>query len=142
MSVITDCPHRERLGWLEQYHLNGPSLRYEFDLARVFEKGMRDMADSQLSNGLVPDIAPEYTVFEEGFRDSPEWGSAYVIVPWQQYQWTGDTELLRRHYDGMTRYVAISASRATRSHRVARAWATGTTSVRAILARRSSRRSR
>ena len=28
VSVITDCPHRERLGWLEQYHLNGPSLRY------------------------------------------------------------------------------------------------------------------
>ena len=113
VSVITDCPHRERLGWLEQYHLNGPSLRYEFDLARLFEKGMRDMADSQLSTGLVPDIAPEYTVFEEGFRDSPEWGSAYVIVPWQQYEWTGDTDLLRRHYDGMTRYVAYLGSRAT-----------------------------
>jgi hypothetical protein len=35
VSVITDCPHRERLGWLEQYHLNGPSLRYEFDLAQL-----------------------------------------------------------------------------------------------------------
>jgi alpha-L-rhamnosidase len=113
MSVITDCPHRERLGWLEQYHLNGPSLRYEFDLARLFSKGMGDMADSQLPNGLVPDIAPEYTVFEEGFRDSPEWGSAYVIVPWQQYEWTGDLELLRRHYEGMKRYVAYLGTRAT-----------------------------
>ena len=113
VSVITDCPHRERLGWLEQYHLNGPSLRYEFDLARLFAKGMRDMADSQLPTGLVPDIAPEYTVFEEGFRDSPEWGSAYVLVPWQQYEWTGDTDLLRRHYDGMKRYVAYLGTRAT-----------------------------
>jgi len=114
VSVITDCPHRERLGWLEQYHLNGPSLRYEFDLARLFEKGMRDMADSQLSNGLVPDIAPEYTVFEEGFRDSPEWGSAFVIVPWQQYEWTGDKDLLRRHYDGMKRYVAYLGTSASK----------------------------
>jgi alpha-L-rhamnosidase len=113
VSVVTDCPHRERLGWLEQYHLNGPSLRYEFDLARLFEKGMGDMADSQLPNGLVPDIAPEYTVFEEGFRDSPEWGSAYVLVPWQQYEWTGDTDRLRRHYDGMKRYVSYLGSRAT-----------------------------
>jgi alpha-L-rhamnosidase len=113
VSVITDCPHRERLGWLEQYHLNGPALRYEFDLARVFEKGMRDMADSQLPNGLVPDIAPEYTVFEEGFRDSPEWGSAFVIVPWQQYEWTGDLELLRRHYEGMKRYVEYLGARAS-----------------------------
>ncbi len=110
--VITDCPHRERLGWLEQYHLNGPSLRYEFDLAQIFTKGMNDMADSQLDNGLVPDIAPEYTVFSGGFRDSPEWGSAYVIVPWQQYEWTGDLDLLRAHYPGMQRYVAYLGSHA------------------------------
>ncbi len=112
MSLLTDCPHRERLGWLEQYHLNGPSLRYEWDLARLFAKGMTDMADSQLANGLVPDIAPEYTVFSGGFRDSPEWGAAYVIVPWQQYLWTGDIELLRRHFDGMKRYVEYLASKA------------------------------
>ena len=113
MSVMTDCPHREKLGWLEQYHLNGPSLRYEFDLAQLFTKGMNDMADSQLDNGLVPDIAPEYVVFKDGFRDSPEWGSACVLVPWQQYEWTGDLDLLRRHYDGMKRYVAYLGSQAT-----------------------------
>ena len=39
------------------------------------------MRESQLANGLVPDIAPEYTVFRGGFRDSPEWGSACVIDP-------------------------------------------------------------
>ncbi len=112
VSVLTDCPHRERLGWLEQYHLNGPSLRYGFDLSRLFRKGMNDMADSQLPNGLVPDIAPEYTVFEDGFRDSPEWGGAFVLVPWQQYQWTGDIAPLREHYDAMTRYVAYLGTRA------------------------------
>ncbi|MGO8696335.1 MAG: family 78 glycoside hydrolase catalytic domain [Limisphaerales bacterium] len=106
VSVITDCPHRERLGWLEQYHLNGPSLRYEFDLARLYTKGMNDMADSQLVDGLVPDTAPEYAVHPDGFRDSPEWGSAFVIVPWQQYQFCGDTDLLRRYYEQMKRYVA------------------------------------
>jgi alpha-L-rhamnosidase len=106
VSIITDCPHRERLGWLEQYHLNGPALRYEFDLAQLFTKGMNDMADSQRADGLVPDIAPEYPVFGSGFRDSPEWGSAFVIVPWQQYEFTGDTELLRRYYGGMKRYIA------------------------------------
>ena len=30
--MLTDCPHREKLSWLEQYHLNGPALRYNFDL--------------------------------------------------------------------------------------------------------------
>lgn len=113
MSVMTDCPHREKLGWLEQYHLNGPSLRYEFDLARVMTKGMNDMADSQRPNGLIPDIAPEYVVFQGGFVDSPEWGSAFVLVPWQQYEFTGNPELIRRYYDGMKKYVHYLSSRAT-----------------------------
>ena len=104
MSVITDCPQREKLGWLEQYHLHGYALRYEWDMAATYVKGMGDMAQAQLDNGLVPDIAPEYTVFGEGFRDSPEWGSSFVIVPWQQYEYTGDTSLLATYFDGMKRY--------------------------------------
>ena len=34
--VLTDCPHREKLGWLEQFHLMGPALLYDWDLARSF----------------------------------------------------------------------------------------------------------
>jgi hypothetical protein len=111
-SVLTDCPHRERLGWLEQTHLNGPALRYEFNLNRLLAKTVGDMADSQEAGGLVPDIAPEFVKFSGGFRDSPEWGSACVLVPWQQYEWTGDADLLRRSYDMMKRYVAYLGSRA------------------------------
>jgi hypothetical protein len=113
VSVLTDCPHRERLGWLEQYHLNGPSLRYEHDLANLFVKTMRDMEDAQLPNGMVPDIAPEFTVFSGGFRDSPEWGSAVVLVPWQQYEFHRDTGLLARSYDAMKAYVGYLRSTAT-----------------------------
>jgi len=110
--VITDCPHRERLGWLEQYHLNGPSLRYETDLTRLYAKTFADMADAQRPNGLVPDIAPEYVIFDGGFVDSPEWGSAIVLAAWQHYVWTGDDRPLRDNYDAMKRYVAYLGSRA------------------------------
>jgi hypothetical protein len=122
MSVMTDCPQREKRGWLEEDHLNGPSLRYEFDLAQLFTKTMNDMADSQLPNGLVPTTAPEYTVFRDRntppggrgmFGDSPEWGGAFILVPWQQYAFDGDVELLRRHYAQMKNYVAYLGARAT-----------------------------
>ena len=113
VSVLTDCPHREKLGWLEQYHLNGPSIRYEFDVSRIFTKGMNDMANSQLENGLVPNIAPEYTQFPGTFRAAAEWGSAFIIVPWQQYLFDADLDLLRTHYDAMKRYFAYLESRAT-----------------------------
>ena len=112
MSVLTDCPQREKLGWLEEAHLNGPALRYNFDLNPLFSKITRDMMDAQTQNGLVPDIAPEYVVFNGGFRDSPEWGSAALLVPWQQYEFTGDTSLLERAYDMMTRYEAYLGGKA------------------------------
>ena len=105
-SIITDCPTRERLGWLEQCNLHGPSLRYEFDCGLMAAKNLQDMTDSQLSSGLVPDIAPEVTVFSGGFRDSPEWGSSSIIVPWQHYLYTGDDSLLRTYYSTMTNYFA------------------------------------
>ncbi len=111
-SVMTDCPHREKLGWLEETHLLGPSLMYNFDLSRLYEKIADDMRDSQQADGLVPDIAPEYVVFEKGFRDSPEWGSAAVLDPWLAYQFYGDREIVSRHYETMRRYVDYLSSRA------------------------------
>ena len=104
-SVATDCPHREKLGWLEQTYLIGPSMHYNYDIHTLYNKIVDDMIDSQLDNGLVPDIAPEYVPFERGFRDSPEWGSASIIIPWQLYKWYGDLDVLKRAYSMMTRYV-------------------------------------
>ena len=119
VSLMTDCPHRERLGWLEEDHLNGPALRYEFALDQLFTKTMNDIADSQLTNGLVPTTAPEYTVFGRDathlrgiFGDSPEWAATFIIVPWQQYEFSGDLPLLRTHYDAMKNYLTYFGSRA------------------------------
>jgi alpha-L-rhamnosidase len=111
VSILTDCPHREKLGWIEQFHLNGPAIRYEFDVARIFTKAMLDMADAQTDEGLIPNIAPEYTQFKGAFRGAAEWGAAFIVVPWQQYLFDGDVELLRTHYAAMKRYVAYLESR-------------------------------
>ncbi len=124
MSILTDCPHRERLGWLEQDHLNGPSLRYEFEMAPLFTKTLNDIADSQLTNGLVPTTAPEYTIFRDkndtkylrnAFGDSPEWGAAFILIPWQQYIFDGDLTLFRSHYDAMKDYLKYLGTRADKN---------------------------
>jgi alpha-L-rhamnosidase len=104
-SVATDCPHREKLGWLEQTHLMGNSIKFVFDIHNLYEKVINDMIEAQLENGLVPDIAPEYVPFVAGFRDSPEWGSACVILPWDMYEWYGDIDAVRVAYPMMKRYV-------------------------------------
>ena len=76
------------------------------------EKMLDDMAMAQLPNGLVPDIAPEYALFREAFRDSPEWGSAFVLVPLYLYEYYGDGTMLRKHYEAMGRYVDYLTSKA------------------------------
>lgn len=111
-SVLTDCPHREKLGWLEEAHLVGPSIRYNYDIAGLCRKVIRDMMHAQTADGLVPDIAPEYAQFGGGFRDSPEWGSNSIIMPWYMYEWYGDKQLLEEAYPMMQRYVAYLQTKA------------------------------
>ncbi|WP_300598237.1 family 78 glycoside hydrolase catalytic domain [Niabella sp.] len=106
VSVFTDCPHREKLGWLEETHLMGSSVQYNYDIAALCKKVVRDMVNAQTEDGLIPDIAPEYVHFDGGFRDSPEWGSAGVIFPWYAFQWYGDTALLKEAYPMMKKYVS------------------------------------
>jgi alpha-L-rhamnosidase len=115
MSLFTDCPHREKLGWLEEAHLMGSSVHYNYDVVNIFRKQIQDMKYSQTAEGLVPEIAPEYVKFDYGngmFRDSPEWGSSSIIVPWYLYQWYGDKEILKDSYEMMKKYVAYLQTKA------------------------------
>ncbi|MFD2572663.1 family 78 glycoside hydrolase catalytic domain [Spirosoma soli] len=111
-SVLTDCPHREKLGWLEQTHLMGGSVRYTYDIARFYRKTIHDMQQGQTPDGLIPSVVPEYPRFGGGFRDSPEWGSAAVILPWYLYQWYGDWQLLTESYPMMQKYVGYLGKKA------------------------------
>jgi len=114
-SVVTDCPHREKLGWLEQYYLMGGSIQSGFDIYHLYKKVVNDMMDAQTAEGLIPSIVPEYAFFDDngfGFRDSPEWGSAAVIVPWLLYKWYGDTTVIREAYPMMTKYVGYLQKKA------------------------------
>lgn len=111
-SVLTDCPHREKIGWQEQNHLMQYSMQYRYDLGPLYKKIMDDLAASQLENGAIPTIAPEYVRFADGFEDTPEWGSAFIISPWYIYQWYGDKRLIIEHYPAMKRYLNYLTSRA------------------------------
>ncbi|HMF70774.1 MAG TPA: family 78 glycoside hydrolase catalytic domain, partial [Flavitalea sp.] len=111
-SVLTDCPHREKLGWLEVAHLLGNSVRYNYNIASLYRKIIDDMKSSQEKTGFVPNIAPEWVQFETDFRDSPEWGSSSVILPYDLYQWYGDKQVLTDSYDMMKRYVDYLGSKA------------------------------
>lgn len=111
-AVLTDCPQREKLGWLEQDHLCGPSLLYNFDMTTLVPKVIRDIADTQQPDGMVPTTAPRYVSFGNVFDDSPEWGSTLIILPFMYYDAYGDSTLIIDYYDHMRRYVDYLGTRA------------------------------
>lgn len=105
--VLTDCPHREKLGWLEVAHLMAPSILFRYDGDDFYRKFMGDIRDVQSPDGLVPTTAPDYNRhhFSWQFTFGPEWASAAVIIPWYHYLWYGDERMLHENYTSIKALV-------------------------------------
>ena len=108
-SVWTDCPHREKLGWLEQDWLNGEGLVANYDCRSFIEQTLQNISDAQFDNGAVPEIAPNLCVFEglwaPPFLESPEWGGALVALPYLYKEYYGDDGMISRYRHQMQRYA-------------------------------------
>ncbi|SDT36325.1 family 78 glycoside hydrolase catalytic domain [Microlunatus soli] len=112
-SVPTDCPHREKLGWLEQLHLVIDPLTRSFDVADHLADMITHMADAQTADGLIPSITPELVVFDHpthigddhGFRDDVNWGSAIWQLPWALYRTYGDLAPARAAWEPGLAYL-------------------------------------
>jgi alpha-L-rhamnosidase len=105
--VMTDCPHREKLGWLECSYLLQPVFLYRYEGSEWFSKITQDIRDAQEPSGRVLTVAPSYPAgrFPDAFNWTVEWGAAAVLVPWQHYQWFGDRQILSANYDMMRRFT-------------------------------------
>lgn len=116
-SYLTDCPDREKLGWLEQTYLNADTILMNLDAAALYEKISGDMADAQLPSGMMPSFAPEYLRFvddqerDSDLRNIPEWGAACVLAPWAAFGLYGDIDSLEQAYPAMERFAAYSLTR-------------------------------
>ena len=113
-AVWTDCPHREKLGWLEQDWLNGEGLLANYDCKTMMEQTMQIIADAQHADGSMPEIAPEYIVFTgswaQPFLESPEWGGAIIALPFLYRDFYGDDGIIARFRPQMKRYVDYLAT--------------------------------
>jgi len=105
--VMTDCPHREKLGWLECAHLLANSFSYRYDTKAWFHKISRDLREAQMPNGRVFTVAPRYLIRpdDDMYQWTVEWGAASVLVPWQAYRWYGDRKFLSENFEMMRRYT-------------------------------------
>ncbi|MCK9222835.1 MAG: glycoside hydrolase family 78 protein [Limnochordia bacterium] len=103
LSVPTDCPQRdERLGWMGDAQVFMRTASFNADVAAFCTKWMVDVEDAQRTDGAFSDIAPSVGFLGGG---NAGWGDAGVIIPWTIYLCYGDTRIIERHYEGMTRWI-------------------------------------
>jgi len=110
LSVPTDCPQRdERLGWMADAQVFMQTGTFNNDVAAFFTKWLTDVDDAQFVDGRFTNVSPDCS----GDAGVPGWGDAGVICPWILYQAYGDTRILERHFDAMSRWVDWSKAHST-----------------------------
>eukprot|EP00750_Incisomonas_marina_P016687 INCI19282.1.p1 GENE.INCI19282.1~~INCI19282.1.p1 ORF type:complete len:1068 (-),score=127.26 INCI19282.1:123-3326(-) len=116
ISFPTDCPHRERRGWLGDAGASAATFSYAYDMAASYTKWLDDIDDTtalSFSNGNIGSISPQYNHFCSGpanppsssGMDAPAWSAAFVLVwdlTWRLY---GDLDLASVHYVRAKAYV-------------------------------------
>ncbi len=95
-----DCPHRERLGYGDGQTIMDLGL-YNFNTVSLYSKWSQNWWDEQGPNGFVPFTAP----CPHDTGGGPAWGAMCIIVPWKNYQFSGDIRLLRDGYPFMKKYL-------------------------------------
>lgn len=105
ISIPTDCPQRdERLGWMGDAQIFIRTATYNEDVAAFFNKWMYDVQDGQSDQGAYSEISPRFPPMTEHYG-AAGWADAGIIVPWTVYLVYGDTRIIERHYESMTRWL-------------------------------------
>ena len=117
-GIPTDCPQREKIGWMEDGCVTMEEAIYNFQMATFYTKWCRDMLDAQDANGHACPIAPSpgwgrsQSDGSPGTLSDPWWGGAIVRTPWQLYRYYGDQRILQETYDALTKYLSYVADHA------------------------------
>ena len=110
MSIQSDCPHRERLGYGGDALMSYESLATNFDTSLFHEKRVRDYGDDQRQDGGLTETAPYVGMSDAGM--SPQGGP----IGWQSFfatglafglRYHGNTAVVRDMYSKATAFIAL-----------------------------------
>lgn len=118
-GIPTDCPHRERCGWLGDAHTAMPFESLNYGMENFYLKYMDDVnssANFEAKKTLFHHLYNSQFYFRDkpvglsymiapGRRQcgvaSPDWGTAQVQIPWNLYWLYGNKESLKKSYEYM-----------------------------------------
>lgn len=112
ISIPTDCPQRERTGWLGDMQVFAPTGCYEYDIEEFLRHWLADIRNEQLPDGQIPHITPcmeSHDIMKppgiEGVS-AAGWSDAAVIIPWRLYEAYGDINILKENFEMIKSYMA------------------------------------
>ena len=103
-SIPTDCPQRERRGWLGDAQLSAETNMHNFDMGAPYTSFIQQINDQQDNKtGAVGDCVPYYG--HGRIPADPAWGTAYTFLS----DWVGkyyhDNQIFEEHYEGITAHL-------------------------------------
>lgn len=122
-GIPTDCPHREKCGWLGDAHAVLPMTNYNYDMQAFWIKYLNDIRSSASREGMTLHHKAKNRVFYQAYKNkgipfmiapgkrecgaaSVDWGTALVQIPWSLYLFYGNMDVLRDFYPDMSTWVA------------------------------------
>jgi alpha-L-rhamnosidase len=115
-SIPTDCPAREKAGWTGDILIYARTALLNEDVTPFLTSWLSNVRANQAANGCVMLTTP-YTKLYHGlmlntvksFGDTEPtgiagWSDAIVWVPYEMYQVTGNTLILKQNYDAMKKW--------------------------------------
>lgn len=106
----TDCPTREKLGWMNDAQASADQFLTDFATEGVLTKWWQDILDAMTEEGALPGIVPT-PAWGFGFGNGPVSEGTLFEIPYRIYLHTGDDALLRRGLPYFRRSLAYFDSR-------------------------------
>jgi alpha-L-rhamnosidase len=105
-GIPTDCPHREKNGWMADGFMVQEAGMLNYDSRNIYEKWVNDMVDAQEPNGDVPGVVPASWNWDSDWA-GPIWDAAIFIVPDLLYEYYGDKASYAAVYETCKKYLAF-----------------------------------
>ena len=99
---MTDCPTREKMGWMNDAQATCEHALINFDMRKLYKKWFEDIKAGMRDDGALTGVIP-----------SPDWGYNWGPVcdcmlyelPYRFYLYTGDDEMLKSGIEYFDRYI-------------------------------------
>jgi len=120
VGIPTDCPQREKMGWLADAHTAAALGLWHFDASSSYSAYLQDIRDVQLENGKLPGIAPTqgvgYSWIDPEDNDfGPAWGSALPLLTWENYLHSGQESIIKENYPSIKKYLSYLQNKAEKT---------------------------